>query len=303
MPADSRTVAVIPQSGQVQAYEAPLTPAILIERRALIKAAITEVMVEGVHFGVIPGTNKHSLLKDGAELLLSMFHIAVEPVVEDLCTPTEVRWKVEARGIAMGTGMYLGSGIGVCSSNEEKYRWRRAKTRKEFDKMYERDPGMVRIKYGEYNGRETEDYQVRQSPYDAYQTILSMADKRASVALCKRVLAASECLSQRAPPKRENAWGTRPKTEPSNKTPPVDKSVDRPKADPPKEAAKPATPAAQPAAPAMISEEQVEHISRRLDSTGIPDSAFLASFEIGMVGELEASRFDAAVAWLDRNDP
>src|ERR1700678_1753905 len=118
-------------------------------------------------------------------MLLSMFHLAVEPLVTDLSTATEVRFRVECRGLANGV-TYVGSGIGICSSNEEKYRWRKVRSAAEWDAT---DVLHRKIKYG----RDFTEQVVRQSPYDAIQTILSMAKKRAVVDLAKGALAASEC--------------------------------------------------------------------------------------------------------------
>src|ERR1700677_2504891 len=174
MAADSRTVATVPAK-EAQAPSTGLTPLpieYMVRRRELIKATIENAMVEDVHYGIIPGTgNRMALLKEGAEMLLSMFHLAVEPLVTDLSTATEVRFRVECRGLANGV-TYVGSGIGICSSNEEKYRWRKVRSAAEWDAT---DVLHRKIKYG----RDFTEQVVRQSPYDAIQTILSMAKKRA----------------------------------------------------------------------------------------------------------------------------
>jgi hypothetical protein len=280
----------------------------MVERRKLIRQTIEEAMEEGVHYGIIPGTgDRMSLLKEGAEMLLSMFHIAVEPVVTDLSTATEVRFRVECRGTV--NGMYVGSGIGICSSNEEKYRWRKPKSQAEYD---DAEPTMRRIKYGISGGKEFKDRQVRQSPYDAIQTVLSMAEKRARVDLCKGALAASECLKG----KKSAKWGNPRREEQKREPPPQTSSREGSatsghaqgaaspagsiQAQGPASAAKESE---KPKAPALIQEDQVEQICRILDNAGIPDSAFLAAFEVGLVCELEATRYEAAMAWLQRNSP
>jgi hypothetical protein len=311
MSADSRVVAIVPATTQaVATVTAALTVEAILHRRQVIKSAIDGAMEEGVHFGIIPGTGKRlSLLKEGAEMLLSMFQVAVEPIVTDLSTPTEVRFRVECRGSVNGN--YVGSGVGICSSNEEKYRWRKPRTSAEYDDMLARDPNSVKIKYSMSDGRECKDKVVRQSPYDAIQTILSMAEKRAKVDLCKGALAASECLVG----KKSNKWGNGNAAREQRKDPPKDPGFNqqtspakteaaRTAAGPaPTAQAKAATPPAEPAGPILIGEDEVEKIGRILDNTGIPDSAFLAAFEIGRLQELEASRFEAALAWLERNSP
>ena len=318
---DRSVVAVQQRQGGELALP-PMTTQMIVDRREQIRDAINSAMVEGVHYGLIPGTNQLSLLKDGAEMLLAMFHIAVEPIVTDLCTPTEVRFKVECRGIHIATQAYVGSGIGVCTSNEEKYRWRKVRSRKEYDAAA---PEHRRIKYN----REFEDLQVRQSPYDVFQTIMSMAKKRGMVDLAKTALAASECLKGKQPA------GRGPK-------PDIKKQVDETRAgntkkDPPAGAntsaagptsryggqyTDPAGAAAVPGGPSpgaktpaqgaaavppagavpktLISDEQAETIARMIDRTGVPETEFFATYEVNALRELEASRFDAAVSWLAR---
>jgi hypothetical protein len=312
MSAESRVVAVQPKQ-DVQAYAPPMSVESLLERREIIKQAIDQVMVADLHYGVIPGTQgRLSLLKEGAEVLAAMFRIAVEPVVTDLCTPNEVRFKVECRGSV--NGQYVGSGIGICSSNEEKYRWRKPRSKAEYDKA---EGSLKRLKYGtDRNGHEFEEPQVRQSPYDAIQTILSMAEKRAKVDMVKTVLAASECLKQRqaAKPswkdhKRDNGQGQRPAqttaksagTSSGAKSADVSRPASTGASAPQASSSAASSEPAKEEAPALISEEQVERICKILDSNGIPDNAFLAQFELGIVAELEASRYDAALLWLDRN--
>jgi hypothetical protein len=281
---ESRVVSVQAQGGRELTV---MTPAALIERRHLVQQVIEQVMVEGVHYGVIPGTKDLSLLKDGAEVLLSTFNIAVEPIITDLCTPTEVRFQVECRGLYAGT-TYVGSGMGVCSSNEEKYRWRKARSQDEYN---DAEITHRRLKYY----KDWKDIQVRQSPWDVFQTIMSMAKKRAMVDLARTALAASECL------KRAKLKG---KT-----TPPAATSASTtPSADSP-EGAKAAT--AEPSVndqklgaaktPALVTQPEANELHELIDQAGIPENAFLARFELGRLEELEAQRFTAAKAWVKAN--
>lgn len=293
MSSDSRVVAVQPAREL-----AVMTPAALIERRHVVQQVIDEVMVEGVHYGVIPGTRELALLKDGAEVLLSTFNIAVEPIVTDLCTPTEVRFQVECRGLHAGT-QYVGSGLGVCSSNEEKYRWRKARSNEEYDNA---DILHRRIKYG----KEWKDLQVRQSPWDVFHTIMSMAKKRAMVDLAKTALAASECLKRAklkrpTPPAAQSKSGApsnegaRPATaEPASSKPAGSAPNGKPKTpDPPR----PATPTASP----LIVQGQVNALLEAIDQAGIPENAFLARFELGRIEELDIARYEAALYWIKAN--
>lgn len=303
MSTDSRVVAVQPPR-----EVAPMTVMGLLERRQMVQTVIEEVMVEGVHYGIIPGTQEMSLLKEGAEVLLSTFHIAVEPIVTDLSTPTEVRFRVECRGTHMGTQGYVGSGVGVCSSNEEKYRWRKARSKAEYEAAA---PEHKRIKYGRSKGgQEYQDQQVRQSPWDAYQTINAMATKRGMVALAKTALAASECLKraklkQRTPPQNVGTpAGNQTGTPAANATRTPEQQAKTagttPNGKKPTDPSRPATP---PQDPPLIDQHQVNTLYTRIDDTGIPENAFLARFELGRVEDLDAARYDAGLAWINANAP
>jgi hypothetical protein len=296
MSAESRVIAVQPQHQALQLEV--MTPAALLDRREIVQRVIEQVMVEGVHYGIVPGTRELSLLKEGAEVLLSTFHIAVEPIITDLTTLTEVRFQCECRGLAGGQ-IYVGSGMGVCSSNEEKYRWRNARSDREFENAQKTD-GMWRIKYG----RDFEVRQVRQSPWDVFQTIMSMAKKRAMVDLAKTALAASECLKKaKLKAKSTPPAGDRTRPPPSQEgggSPTAAPANSRTTASAPAGNADRSRPANAP--PPVINEDQAREIYRRLDSIGIPENAFLARFELGRVEELPASQFEAAQIWIKAND-
>jgi hypothetical protein len=113
---------------------------------------------------------------------------------------------VKLRGVAnaeirMGniTGHVVGAGVGECSTNEEKYRWRGAHGEGEWNAT---DEDMRRIKYGSKWGQgqgdriETETRQIRTNPADLANTVLKMAKKRAQVDLCLTALSASDVFDQ-----------------------------------------------------------------------------------------------------------
>jgi len=103
----------------------------------LIQEVMKSVMKKDVHFGTIPGTPKPTLYQPGADKILSTFRIAIEPIVEDLSTPDEARYRVIARATAQSSGVILGSGVGECSSSEAKYRWRAPVCDQEFNETAE----------------------------------------------------------------------------------------------------------------------------------------------------------------------
>ncbi len=206
----------------------PLTSMAVVAQVRLIQEVMHSVMKKDTHYGIIPGCQKPSLWKPGAEKLMVTFRIASESTVEDLSTPDEARYRVTRRGSSIITGAFVGSAVGECSSNEEKYKWRFATCKAEFEATPE---DRRRLKY-KRDGTTIE--QVRTNPADVANTILKMADKRAYVALALNTTAASDIFSQDLedlPP--EIAEGLESGAEPAK--PPI--KGPEPKKDAPKEAA------------------------------------------------------------------
>jgi hypothetical protein len=159
----------------------------------LIQEVMKAVMKDGVHYGIIPGCQKPSLYKPGAEKIASTFRIAVTSDVEDLSNSDEKRYRVTCTAYGID-GNRLGSSVGECSSNEEKYRWRKPVCEQEFE---EADIDRKRekwIKTKDGNGMKIK--QLRTEPSDLANTILQMADKRAYVAIVRKVTAASDVFTQ-----------------------------------------------------------------------------------------------------------
>jgi hypothetical protein len=87
-------------------------------------------MVEGQDFGVIPGTDKPSLLKPGAEKITKLLGLAdkyeLATQVEDWGKPF-FHYVVKCTLISVASGSVISEGFGSCNSMESKYRWRDAK--------------------------------------------------------------------------------------------------------------------------------------------------------------------------------
>lgn len=104
---------------QVQATE-------LVERLAMIRQAQSQAMQEGVDFGVIPGTDKPTLLKPGAEKLSVLFQLDVQLTNEKTWGPGDHLTVVsQATVYHAPTGSRLGYGEGVCSTRERRYAYRK----------------------------------------------------------------------------------------------------------------------------------------------------------------------------------
>lgn len=172
----------------------PLTKQEVVAQKRLIQEVMKAVMKDGIHYGVIPGCKQPTLYKAGSEAILSTFRIAVDPVVEDLSTHDCYRYRVTLRGI-IPSGEIVGTGVGECSTDEEKYKWRGAIC----DKEYENTPeDRRRIKYSKPNNwnKTGETKQVRTNPADLANTALKMAKKRAQIDLTLTATGASDVFAQ-----------------------------------------------------------------------------------------------------------
>lgn len=178
---------VIPQGGQLISAEE------IRDHVNMIQKVMQAVMKKDTHYGVIPGSKKPSLYKPGAETLCKTFHIAPSYRIEDLSAGDAYRYRVTCVGVHQGTGVTLGEGVGACSSNEEKYKWRRAICPEEFEEAPE---GRKRVKFSKYQGKVERTQQIRAEHDDIDNTVLKMACKRAQVAMTLNVLAASDIFTQ-----------------------------------------------------------------------------------------------------------
>lgn len=169
----------------------PLTAQQLKARLATIQAVMRDVMQKDVDYGVIPGTDKPSLFKPGAEKLCVTFRLtADDPMIDAVQDGTvDIRYRVRVP-VRSSDGSVLAVGIGECSTGEEKYRWRRPVHPKEFDAAPE---DMRREKWT--RGGDIWQ-QVRVSPPDVANTVLKMAHKRAYVHAVIMATAAGAIFTQ-----------------------------------------------------------------------------------------------------------
>ena len=179
--------AIVQQSGRNTITE-------VIQHVKAVQEVMRSVMKEGVHYGTVPGAgDKPTLFKSGAEVLCMTFRIDDDYEVEDLSSEDLIRYRVKCIGRHQQTGMRLGSGLGECSTGEEKYRWRKAVCTEEFEATPQ---NMRRVKYGKKQGGFYTVDQVRTDPADLANTVLKMAMKRAKIAMVLNVTGASDMFSQ-----------------------------------------------------------------------------------------------------------
>jgi len=175
----------------------PLTAVQVKAQVQLIQQVMAEVMIKDVHYGTIPGTPKPTLYKAGSEKILSTFRIAAVPKeIEDLSNYDEIRYRVKVHGVAMeNENILFGVGIGECSSNEAKYKWRAPVCDEEFNETPEDRKRLV-WKKGFGDKPNYQQKQIRTNPSDVANTILKMAKKRGQIDMTLTATGASDVFDQ-----------------------------------------------------------------------------------------------------------
>lgn len=105
-----------------------VSPAEARRRVQELQAFVQEVMIQGVDFGTIPGTDKPSLFQPGAQKLAELYGFAHDfadvTSVEDWDRPFFF-YRRKCILTSRRDERYIGSGIGSCNSREDRYagRW------------------------------------------------------------------------------------------------------------------------------------------------------------------------------------
>jgi hypothetical protein len=157
------------------------------------------VMKDGEHYGIIPGTDKPTLLKPGAEKLCMTFRLNPQyDVLDSNQSPELVQFVVLCHLIHINTGQEWGSGMGACNSREKKHRFMSTPmdpqpTQSEANEMKAAGKGGWRKVSGKwvFHLRAEND-----NAYDYSNTILKRASKRALVAAVLNATAASDIFTQ-----------------------------------------------------------------------------------------------------------
>ena len=197
------------------------------ETKELVTAQVTELSIQEVikqvekvqqlmgaimkpdhHFGIIPGTEKPTLYKAGAEKLNLMFRLAPTYTVERHNLPNGHReYETTCYLKHLGTDQIVGEGVGTCSTMESKYRYRNdyVSTGKPVPKEYwqNRDlsiisgKGFVAKKIdGQWEICKAEGKQENPDIADNYNTVKKVSKKRAYVDATITVCAASDIFNQ-----------------------------------------------------------------------------------------------------------
>jgi hypothetical protein len=98
----------------------------LVGQIELVQDAMRRAMVDGEHFGVIPGTQKPTLLKPGAEKLCLLFRFApTYDITRRELDGGHIEYEIVCSLTHIPTGQFAGQGVGLCTTMETRYRYRK----------------------------------------------------------------------------------------------------------------------------------------------------------------------------------
>ena len=118
------------QLATVEYQEAGITKASLAHTQnqlALLEEFVRDVLRPHQDFGVIPGTDKPTLLKPGAANVIAAFNCHSEPHVDVEQVDSDhqfANYTVHVDVVSNQTGNVVARGFGSCNSYEKKYRYR-----------------------------------------------------------------------------------------------------------------------------------------------------------------------------------
>lgn len=208
-------VAIRESYGVVNFEESAMNVESVTRQVAIIQNVMKSVMKQDEHYGTIPGTNKPSLLKPGAEKLNLVFRLRPEYQI----TKTELynghrEYEVVCTLYHIPTGQSVGQGVGSATTMEGKYRFRGGEKKdtgkpvpKDYWNLKKTDPakakeliggdGFGTAKFdGEWRICELGEKIEHDNPADYYNAVLKMAKKRAHVDAILTATAASDIFTQ-----------------------------------------------------------------------------------------------------------
>lgn len=177
----------------------------VVNQSIMIQEAIKKVMIEGEHYGIIPGTKKATMYKQGAEKLSLLFRLSPSYDVQSKDLDGEHRdYQVICTLTHITSGEIFGQGVGSCSTRETKYRFRNETldTGEAIPADYQQNKGYYRAQ-GFLAAQINSEWRwctlqrvEHDNPADYYNTALKMAKKRAHVDAVLTATAASDTFAQ-----------------------------------------------------------------------------------------------------------
>ena len=223
--------------------EYAMSKAGVLKQVQIIQEIMKEIMHKDEHYGTIPGTNKPSLYKPGAEKLGITFRLRPEYEIRrsDLSNGHR-EYEVVCTLYHIPTGQSVGQGAGAATTMEGKYRFRTGPvefTGRLVPKEYwtERDIKLIGGKGFIVKKNDAGQWEIairgemveHDNPADYYNTVLKMAKKRAHVDAILTATAASDIFTQDVEDMPEVIPGAKKEEKPPEKAPmkePVKKAKD-----------------------------------------------------------------------------
>lgn len=181
---------LVPIEQQHDIVEASISPqemnlklAEMKTKMQLVQKFFKDVMVKGQDYGVIPGTDKPTLYKSGAEKLSELYGYApiIKHVEEEKNIETGFyRARVTVALVHRRTGITVAEGVGEANTMESRYRYRWVpewKMPEGVDKT-----ALYSETRKDKNGKTYRMYRLEnQDPWTLWNTVLKMAKKRGHV--------------------------------------------------------------------------------------------------------------------------
>ena len=271
----------------------------------LVQEIMREVMKEGEHYGVIPGTGtKPSLLKAGAEKLCMTFHLGPDYEIVDKERDGD-HLTITSKCILthIPSGRRVGSALGSSSTKESKYAYRKGarkcpqcdseaiiKGKAEYGggwlcfakkggcgaKFEDGDPSIESQETGKIDNEDKA---------DQYNTVLKMSNKRALLAVVLNATAASDIFTQDLLDEGDISRGSAEEVQPQRAQP--KKAVAQPQAK-----SKPDVPV-DPSK--KIAPGQVKVLQTAIDNAGLSAADVCTHFGIEALPDLPFAKINEAL--------
>jgi len=144
---------------------------------------VHSTMVRDLDYGIIPGTQKPTLLKPGAEKIAKLLGLSDQYEIMDKTEEWQspfFRYLIKCTLIHIASGSIISEGLGECNSMESKYRWRWLGER-DLPSSIDKTKLVSQERRSKTGGHWTVYRLDNEDIYSQVNTILKMAKKRALV--------------------------------------------------------------------------------------------------------------------------